>query len=82
MRNLIESMGIAALQQIPPGCPIARAAREARDDIELLAATEPEAAARYRRKLREAIALRDESRIASVGMNAIHALNTRRTPGC
>ena len=79
MRSLVESMALA--DACPPGCPIARAARTARNDIKRLEDTNPEAAARYRRKLREAITLRDESQIASAGVNAFYAMRTGRTPG-
>lgn len=79
MRSLVESMALA--NSSPEGCPIARAARGARDDIKLLAAIDPETAARYRRQLRDAMALRNESRIRSAGINAWYAMRTKHAPG-
>lgn len=79
MSRLVESM--AAANQPPPGCPLARAAWQAHSDIAMLAEIDEEAAAWYRGKLREAIAARDESRIASAGMNATFAMRRRSQPG-
>ena len=79
MRSLVESMALA--DACPPGCPIARAARTARNDIKRLEDTNPEAAARYRRHLRAAMALRNESRIRSAGINACYAMRTKHAPG-